>query len=117
MSPRSIQLAFEIVRSSVNSKERDTSVLIKVAGLRGQDALPEWSAGVICADACVQAVMSFDLGCPVGDAQWAPYSATVFAAVGDDGRVQVSVALQISCLPFQFEWGTLNTQKCELVPL
>ena len=63
--------------------------------------LPEQSAGNVCADACVQAVMSFDLGCPVGDAQWAPYSATVFAAVGDDGRVQVSVALQMSCLPFK----------------
>ena len=37
----------------------------------------------------LQEVMSFDLGCPVGDAAWAPYSATVFAAVGDDGRVQV----------------------------
>ncbi|CAL5224786.1 g7529 [Coccomyxa viridis] len=36
-----------------------------------------------------QAMMTFDLGCPVGDAAWAPYSATVFAAVGDDGCVQV----------------------------
>lgn len=39
----------------------------------------------------MQAVMTFDLGCPVGDAAWAPYSATVFAAVGDDGCVQVSL--------------------------
>ena len=37
-----------------------------------------------------QAVMTFDLGCPAGDAAWAPYSATVFAAAGEDGRVQVS---------------------------
>ena len=37
----------------------------------------------------MQAVMSFDLGCPVGDAAWAPYSPTLFAAVGDDGCVQV----------------------------
>ena len=37
----------------------------------------------------VQAVMTFDLGCAAGDAAWAPYSATVFAAAGEDGRVQV----------------------------
>ena len=37
----------------------------------------------------MQAVMTFDLGCPTGDAAWAPYSATVFAAAGEDGRVQV----------------------------
>ena len=32
-------------------------------------------------------VMSFDLNNPVGDAAWSPYSATVFAAVTDDGQV------------------------------
>ncbi|BDA47428.1 Dynein intermediate chain 1, axonemal [Coccomyxa sp. Obi] len=36
-----------------------------------------------------QAVMTLDLGCPVGEAAWAPYSATVLAAAGEDGRVQV----------------------------
>lgn len=49
---------------------------------------------------CVQAVMTFDLGCPVGDAAWAPYSASVFAGVGEDGRVQVSLvprACRSSC--------------------
>ncbi len=35
------------------------------------------------------AVMAFDLGDAVGDAAWAPYSATVAAAVTDDGRVHV----------------------------
>ena len=34
-------------------------------------------------------VMSFDLNNAVGDAAWAPYSATVFAAVTADGKVHV----------------------------
>ncbi|DBB04306.1 TPA: Dynein, 78 kDa intermediate chain, flagellar outer arm [Trebouxia sp. C0004] len=34
-------------------------------------------------------VMSFDLNNPVGDAAWSPHSATVFAAVTDDGKVHV----------------------------
>lgn len=29
----------------------------------------------------------FDLGAPVGDVAWAPYSSTVFAAVTSDGNV------------------------------
>jgi len=33
--------------------------------------------------------LSFDLGSPVGDAAWAPYSSTVFAAVTADGRCHV----------------------------
>ena len=32
--------------------------------------------------------MTFDLGCPVGDVAWAPHSATVFAAAGEDGKVR-----------------------------
>ncbi|KAA6426617.1 MAG: dynein intermediate chain 2 [Trebouxia sp. A1-2] len=32
-------------------------------------------------------VMSFDLNNPVGDAAWSPHSATVFAAVTDDGKI------------------------------
>lgn len=35
------------------------------------------------------AVKSFDLGCPVGDVSWAPYSSTTFAAVTDDGKAVV----------------------------
>lgn len=31
----------------------------------------------------------FDLGCEVGDVEWAPYSSTVFAAVTNDGKVHV----------------------------
>ncbi|KDR09636.1 Dynein intermediate chain 2, ciliary, partial [Zootermopsis nevadensis] len=31
----------------------------------------------------------FDLGCAVGDVEWAPYSSTVFAAVTSDGKVHV----------------------------
>lgn len=34
-------------------------------------------------------MFTFDLGSPVGDVAWAPYSSTVFAAVTADGRVHV----------------------------
>lgn len=34
-------------------------------------------------------MFSFDLGAPVGDVAWAPYSSTVFAAVTADGNVHV----------------------------
>lgn len=37
----------------------------------------------------VQPVLSFDLGSPVGDLAWAPFSSTVFAAATDAGRVAV----------------------------
>lgn len=33
-------------------------------------------------------VFSFDLGSPVGDVSWAPYSSTVFAAVTAAGKVR-----------------------------
>lgn len=33
--------------------------------------------------------MSFDLNTSVGDVAWAPYSSTVFAAVTDEGKVNV----------------------------
>jgi dynein intermediate chain 1, axonemal len=36
-------------------------------------------------------VLSFDLGCAVGDVAWAPYSSTVFAAVTSDGKVHYSI--------------------------
>jgi hypothetical protein len=38
---------------------------------------------------CLQPVLSFDLGAPVGDVAWAPFSSTVFAAVTDGGRAHV----------------------------
>lgn len=34
-------------------------------------------------------MLSFDLGAPVGDVAWAPFSSTVFAAATDAGRVAV----------------------------
>eukprot|EP00814_Leptocylindrus_danicus_P010057 CAMPEP_0116027428 /NCGR_PEP_ID=MMETSP0321-20121206/14641_1 /TAXON_ID=163516 /ORGANISM="Leptocylindrus danicus var. danicus, Strain B650" /LENGTH=696 /DNA_ID=CAMNT_0003500817 /DNA_START=69 /DNA_END=2159 /DNA_ORIENTATION=+ len=34
-------------------------------------------------------IMSFDLGCSVGDICWSPHSSTVFGAVTSDGRVHV----------------------------
>ena len=44
-------------------------------------------------------VMAFDLSDAVGDAAWAPYSSTVFAAVTDDGRVHVFDLAQNKLLP------------------
>lgn len=32
----------------------------------------------------------FDLGSPVGDVKWAPYSSTVFAACTSDGKVSLT---------------------------
>ena len=34
-------------------------------------------------------IITYDLGSPVGDICWAPFTSTVFAAVTDDGRVHV----------------------------
>lgn len=34
-------------------------------------------------------IITFDLGCAVGDIQWAPYSSTVFAAVTSSGNLYV----------------------------
>jgi dynein intermediate chain 1 len=34
-------------------------------------------------------IMNFDLGCAVGDIEWAPYSSTVFAAVTSAGNLYV----------------------------
>lgn len=34
--------------------------------------------------------MTLDVGCPVGDAAWAPYSSTVLAAACEDGRLMVT---------------------------
>lgn len=31
----------------------------------------------------------FDLGIPIGDVKWAPYSSTVLACVSNDGKVSV----------------------------
>ena len=42
--------------------------------------------------------MTFDLGCPAGDAAWAPHSATVFAAAGEDGKVRAcDLTLTLAC--------------------
>jgi dynein intermediate chain 1, axonemal len=37
----------------------------------------------------VRPIMNFDLGCAVGDIEWAPYSSTVFAAVTSSGNLYV----------------------------
>lgn len=34
-------------------------------------------------------IVTFDLGFPVGDIEWAPYSSTVFAAVTSEGKLYV----------------------------
>lgn len=38
---------------------------------------------------CSAPLFAFDLFCSVGDAQWAPYSSSVFAAVTVDGKCHV----------------------------
>eukprot|EP00887_Chlorella_sp_A99_P003522 scaffold7.g3522.t1 len=44
-------------------------------------------------------VMSFDLGSPVGDVAWAPFSATVFAVATEAGRVHVFDVAQSRSAP------------------
>ena len=44
-----------------------------------------------------QPVLSFDLGAPVGDVAWAPFSSTVFAAAADNGKVHVFDLSQNHC--------------------
>lgn len=44
-------------------------------------------------------IISFDLNNAVGDVAWSPYSATVFAAVTDDGRVHVFDLYENKLLP------------------
>jgi len=34
-------------------------------------------------------ILSYDLGNPIGDIAWAPYSSTVFAAVTSEGKLYV----------------------------
>ncbi|XP_047139606.1 dynein intermediate chain 2, ciliary isoform X1 [Hydra vulgaris] len=38
---------------------------------------------------CCDAIFTYNLGSPVGDVAWAPFSATVFAAVTADGKVVI----------------------------
>ncbi|KAG7208577.1 hypothetical protein KM043_014788 [Ampulex compressa] len=40
-------------------------------------------------DGRLDPLFMFDLGVPIGDVQWAPYSSTVFACVSNDGKVTV----------------------------
>ena len=42
--------------------------------------------------------MTLDVGCPVGDAAWAPYSSTVLATACEDGRLMVSEAQPMPCV-------------------
>lgn len=44
----------------------------------------------------------FELGSPVGDVKWAPYSSTVFAACTADGKVgrKNFITNQIYCIQF-----------------
>jgi dynein intermediate chain 1 len=37
----------------------------------------------------IRPIMNFDLGCAVGDIEWAPYSSTVFSAVTSSGNLYV----------------------------
>ena len=38
-------------------------------------------------------IVSYDLGNPIGDIAWAPYSSTVFAAVTSEGKLYILVVL------------------------
>jgi len=52
-------------------------------------ASADWSVRVWDSKRTDKPVMRFDLGDAVGDAAWAPFSSTVFAALTDDGKVHV----------------------------
>jgi dynein intermediate chain 1, axonemal len=52
-------------------------------------ASADWTINLWDSNITDKPIMSFNLGATVGDIAWAPYSATVFAAVTDDGRVCV----------------------------
>ena len=59
----------------------------------------DWSVKLWDAKQESRPLMSFDLGDAVGDVAWAPYSATVFAAATDDGRVHVFDLKESRLLP------------------
>ncbi|KAK9796666.1 hypothetical protein WJX73_002635 [Symbiochloris irregularis] len=61
-------------------------------------ASPDWSVK-LWSDGNPQAIMSFDLGSPVGDVAWAPFSSTVFAAATEDGKVHVYDLAQDTSTP------------------
>ena len=52
-------------------------------------------------------MFTFDLGNSVGDVVWSPYSATVFAAVTDDGRVHIFDLSQNKYEPLCQQNGTV----------
>lgn len=62
-------------------------------------ASADWSVKLWDTDSPKKPVMSFDLNDTVGDVAWAPYSATVFAAVTDDGKVHVFDLFENKLLP------------------
>lgn len=62
-------------------------------------ASADWTVKLWDSTQVKKPVMSFDLNCSVGDVSWAPYSATVFAAVTDDGRVHVFDLFENKLLP------------------
>eukprot|EP00798_Chlamydomonas_sp_ICE-L_P025485 gene25485-11143_t len=62
-------------------------------------ASADWSVKVWDTESPKKPVMSFDLGDTVGDLAWAPYSATVFAAVTDEGKVCVFDLYENKLLP------------------
>ena len=52
-------------------------------------ASADWTVNLWDSALTDKPAMSFNLNTAVGDVAWAPYSATVFAAVTDDGKVHV----------------------------
>ena len=47
------------------------------------------TAGILLTQSSRKPLYTFDLGAPVGDVAWAPFSSTTFAAVTTDGKVHV----------------------------
>jgi dynein intermediate chain 1 len=62
-------------------------------------ASADWSVKLWDAQQEGRPLMSFDLGDAVGDVAWAPFSATVFAAATDDGKVHVFDLAENRLLP------------------
>eukprot|EP00466_Bigelowiella_natans_P008138 jgi/Bigna1/87970/estExt_fgenesh1_pg.C_260131 len=85
------------------SKQYDTECLEKFKGHHSQVYACKWNkynTNVFLSSShdwcvkvwhrsCFEPIMTFDLGSPVGDVQWAPYSSTVFGCVTEDNWLRL----------------------------
>lgn len=58
----------------------------------------------------------FDIGQPIGDVQWAPYSSTVIACVSNDGKVTV-FDLNVNKYRPVCSQQVVNRKRCKLTRL